>query len=579
MTSTSQHRFTVAPSIITHLIRSQAGSCAKALGECVMNSVDAATTRIDITIDRDTMTIADDGHGFRTEDEITECFGVFGFDHAGHDRVYGRFGLGRGQLWNFCTTRWRTREFEMAVDVRNRGLDYELQKGMPDQPGLTIHADFYSRLTIAEETQLLRELEELCKYCAVPVFVNGVQVSVDPATMKWDIETEDAYIRINDTGHLKVYNQGIFVTHVQAYNTGISGTLVTKRGRVLEANMARNDIMREDPLWKKLHALCKAEANKRVVKDKTNRLTENDRKFMANQLRDPGNYDRLSFPLFTLSDGRHVTYEKLLAHRDRQFRLLFVSVAKPGDRVAEKINREKTGVILSTVTLDRFGVESVHALFEILAEAVQEGHRRDTAKAHTWRRHADLIGELVDKIRLTDDIKDVPAYVEFEAAKISDKELSPTLRHFLKAATSIQSGICDVLHSRARAQGASTDLCSSARRSVFFAKTSGAEAFTDGSTYIGIDLDTAKSMLRQGLAGFYRLSSLLVHEMLHNTDDSGSHAHDLEFYEAFHEITLDHAPELTKTVLYTFREFHALEKRKSRATAHVLDTIEMDMSA
>src|SRR5690606_15477247 len=121
--SIENRQFSVAPSIIKHLIKSQAGSLGKAILECVQNSIDAGASRVDITLTTDTVRIVDDGHGLRSRDEVLACFEVFGFDHSEHEREFGRFGLGRGQLWAWASTHWRTHAFDLDVDVRERGLD------------------------------------------------------------------------------------------------------------------------------------------------------------------------------------------------------------------------------------------------------------------------------------------------------------------------------------------------------------------------------------------------------------------------------------------------------------------------
>ena len=80
-------RFSVHPEIIYSLIKAQAGSLGKAVLECCMNSIDAQATRLDVAIDANTITIKDDGQGFRTREEIEQWFEVFGFPHAEGDRV------------------------------------------------------------------------------------------------------------------------------------------------------------------------------------------------------------------------------------------------------------------------------------------------------------------------------------------------------------------------------------------------------------------------------------------------------------------------------------------------------------
>lgn len=70
-------KFSVHPQIIFSLITAQAGTLGKAVLECIMNSVDAGATKVDITVNANTIKIVDDGQGFRTKAEISEWFEVF----------------------------------------------------------------------------------------------------------------------------------------------------------------------------------------------------------------------------------------------------------------------------------------------------------------------------------------------------------------------------------------------------------------------------------------------------------------------------------------------------------------------
>ena len=66
---------------------------------------------------------------------------------------------------------------------------------------------------------------------------------------------------------------------------------------------------------------------------------------------------------------------------------------------------------------------------------------------------------------------------------------------------------------------------------------------------------------------------LLVHEYLHDTEDSGSHAHDLQFMEAFHDIVLDQGSDLFNAATYGFRLMLKESGKVSRREAKQLDQI------
>ena len=127
MTKTETRRFKMHPKLLFDVIQRQAGSLAKAVLEGVMNSIDAKATKCRITLTNNELTISDDGTGIRTRKSIEDFFETFGQPHdESEGKVYGTFRMGRGQLFAYGKNRWRTGPFEMKIDIKNKGLDYEL---------------------------------------------------------------------------------------------------------------------------------------------------------------------------------------------------------------------------------------------------------------------------------------------------------------------------------------------------------------------------------------------------------------------------------------------------------------------
>ncbi|WP_414487046.1 ATP-binding protein [Stenotrophomonas maltophilia] len=155
-----KHSFEFSSAFLVHTVNSQSSTLAKAVLEGVMNSVDADASKIVIDLTNTSMVISDDGHGFRTREEVLACFKVFGFDHSEHAREFGRFGLGRAQLWAFASTVWRTSEFIFDVDVRERGFDWYLGTSESKVDGLRIEAKFYKELTNVEMVEFRSELSK-----------------------------------------------------------------------------------------------------------------------------------------------------------------------------------------------------------------------------------------------------------------------------------------------------------------------------------------------------------------------------------------------------------------------------------
>lgn len=541
MSNIETRGFKVSPAIIVNLIKAQAGSCGKAVAESLMNSIDAGASKVCITVDKKGMSIVDNGHGFRTREEILACFEVFGFDHSEHKREFGRFGLGRGQMWNYASTVWRSNEFALHVDVRNKGLDYDLESGLEPVRGVTIEATFYTALDEVGLLELNRDIKRLCKYSAVPVELNGVVVSEDPAAKKWDFEDEDCYIKITEGSHLAVYSQGLFVTDIYAGTMGVAGTVITKRGRALVLNMARNDILRaECELFGRIQKQCAKIAAARRGKEKAKRLTNDDRAYMAAQTANPENIELLEQKIFTLTNGRHLSFSQLVAGAG-------LAAAPSGDRIAEKIMRSGQVRVLAEATLDRFNCATIEELVTALID------RLELANSEKPDHMLDYKLRLIRRTTWYPQLADVPAYAEINNAVIPYKDLTKqqqAILHALDDASRVSKDAVEMRQNGGVSLGGWT-----APRKLRLATSEGCEAFTDGRSYIAIVDEVAEAAVKQGLSGWFRLTALLVHEYLHDSDDTGSHSHDQEFYEVFHDVMLDSTDALMKAAIKAMRYY------------------------
>lgn len=566
--SVEQRKFSVSPSIITHLIKAQAGSLGKAASEAVMNGIDAGATRIDITVSSTRMVIADDGVGMQTREEIEQCFEVFGWDHADVSRQFGKFGLGRGQLWNFASTIWRTGTFALDVDVRERGLDWRMVSALEPVAGLTIEATFYEAMTAVELFDFERELATIVKYSAVPIYLNGKAISKDPATCGgWTAETEDAYIKVAEGGYLTVYNQGLFVSRSYAGQSGISGVICTKRGRNLELNMARNDVLRAScPIWKRLNAVCTKLALDLLGKQRKKRMTDADRDFLAQASADPGKTDLLDQPIFTLCNNKHVAFKRLMADCFG-WDAMPLTVAESGSRMGERLITDGSALVLSERTLARFGVDTVRALVDLLAQRMNDSHSRE------WNTQGDNLSYRLHQGSITvhERIEQCPGWRQLNASKITADKLSRTQKHFLAAVSTMFHGIAAAF--RAARQRPI------ARREVIVGIAEGVDAYTDGASYIAFTDVTVDEVARQGLDGWIRVAQLLVHEYLHDSDDSGSHTHDGEFYEAFHDIVLDGSSRIVGAAGAAFRIFAGRQEKLTRQAAKDIDRLAKNPAA
>jgi hypothetical protein len=558
--------FVTGPSIIRHLIESQAGTVAKALCECLANSIDAHATRIEVTLDTTGFRIVDDGIGLPTREDILRCFEVLGFEHDDRDRVNGKFGLGRAQAWAFARTLWRTHAFVLDVDIRARGQNYELHVDQPHVAGLQIEGTFYTPRTQVEHRADIEDLKELVRYVHIPVLINGRQVNTPPDSEKWTERTPEAYLRVSATAtQLKVYSQGIFVRAFHCSRVGVGGVLVTAIGFPLALNVSRNDVLTARcDLWRRLQARLRHHADHASTKQRE-RLDANRREHYAQRLVEPEGRAFLKLGLFTLVDRRHVTLEQL-AKRIENAR--YVTVAPPGHVAAETAHRTSTALVFAPETLERFGAETLTEFVQSLVRLCAV-HRPDDRWRHDdYRLDAALrrLPEVLLRLPIHDDVASSPVPTDEGHHVIEDAKLTAPARAVLQALRKHQDGIIAAI-------GRGTDHVVSPRTLVA-GRSQSAHGWTDGATYIAVRDELLAEAASRRFEAIPRLVMLIVHEYLHHENDAASHVHSPDFYEAFHETAIEGAALLTSTAEAITREAFANMERKSHQGALRVDALD-----
>jgi hypothetical protein len=532
-------KFSVHPQMIYNLITAQAGTLGKAVLENVMNAVDAKATKVTIDIDRDKIVIKDDGHGFRSLAEIEECFDVFGFPHEEGARIYGQFGIGRAQLWCFCSAVWRTNTFSMDVDIKMRGLDYHLEEDQPQVDGLTIESPFYKPMSTHDILVFKQELKELALFAQIPVIVNGEQLNnTSPSTMKWDFETDDAYIKLSDKSQLTVYNLGVMVRQYSSYQVGSGGLVVTKPGVKLALNMARNDILTaECKVWARIKPLIQKKSDEKVRRKVTklsNEELENRAKRFAGG--EVGYEEVAEIRLITDITKRGHTIKAFMTQVRGGDKKVIVSLAKEGSNLGDRAHTSKSAFVLHPDTLLRFGVETLDELKSVLLESMD----RHAAVLPWW-------------------------YAQFKAKAIFEADLSkavPTLRDGYEILprqewTKQEKGVLSALgkieyQTLTRLHSIGANESRQEAREFVVGLSDTAHAWTDGVARIAFNRDFLKTA-DSGIGGFMHLMSTMVHEYLHEGPSTGTHVHDESFYQRFHDAMND--AELGQLAFQAYRSY------------------------
>jgi hypothetical protein len=510
----------------------QAGSLGKAVLECIMNSIDAKATRVDIAVNSTDITVQDDGHGLRSREEILSCFEVVGFDHAESARIYGEFGIGRGQLWCFCPTRWRTTTYQLDADIKNRNDDYDLEDDLPFVPGLRIEGHFYQALTTTDLINFETELADLARYAQIPVYLNGHNIAQNPTTEKWDFITDDAYIKLTNSSDLAVYNLGVLVRRYNASDLGTGGIVITRPGVRLKLNMARNDIQTADcKVWQRIRRHLQRTSDEKVRK-KAVRLTDSQlenfaRRFVAGDL----DFETVA-SLRLISDvrGKGHTIDQLARVAARKIPL---TMAPEGSALGERAHETKLAFVLSPRTLGRFRAQSVAELVKVIKRALE----RDRSAGRSVAYNLGLA-------RVEEDVARAAPALNDDYLVLKDSDLTKEERASIAALTRM----VELITSQMRNRG----IINSPTRKVCLGRSDVAQAWTDGTDHIWVE-KRLLDLMPKGIGGFIGLATVLVDQLLYETANTGSHSRDQQFLERYYDATCGEAAVMFQAVFVGLR--------------------------
>lgn len=525
-------KFKMHPDLLFSVIKSQAGTQEKAILEAVMNAVDAGATKCEIKIDENGYSIVDDGKGFVSRQEVDEFFETFGTPHKEGDATYGRFRMGRGQLFAFSSTIWKTTTFEMHVDVQKSGLDYIFKENLPFVNGCTIIGSWYKKMATQELFVMLKELENLIKYMQIPVFVNGKNLSVDPNKQKWDYKEDDFFVKVNKNGNtLSVYNMGALVSHYPASRFGVAGTVVTKSA--LKVNFARNDVLASEcSLWKKITKKMKEIMG--IETSKKNVLTDAEREAILDDvlMHETLLGEVINKGLLIDISGKKISFKTLIDAK----RITFSTGNYKLKKVEERINDHKLAIVLAENNLSKFYVKTPTEFVQKVKELIQFNNEQADILAapyrqSDWKKYHEFYSLKIYSSFNADivDINTLIAGFKNSSDTIEESKLNKKQLIFLRSVREINGWIARTVHSSMNPDSRNWHDAQKYERSLSLGKSEVADAWTDGKTYITIEE-------RNISANPMKIVHLLVHEYCHNTATNESHDHGSEFYEAYHEM-------------------------------------------
>jgi hypothetical protein len=488
------------------VIQRQAGTLTKAIMEGVMNSVDAGSSACTVTATATEVVISDDGCGVTSRQAVDDCLLQLGRPHDESERkVYGRFRMGRGQMWAFGRNTWRTGPFKLVFDIRENGLAVDVQDDLEPVAGCRITIELYDPLNQTALHGLKTDLQRGVAYCPVPVLFNGERVSTDPATAKWTHQTPEASIRLDETAQLRLYNLGVFVTSFEADRFGSGGAITTNVP--LAVNYARNDVMSNCPVWVAIQKTLDAVIDRNAAADQA--LTEPAKNALLKRaLRGVLIENAGKLKLFKLSDGRQVTAAQLWR----------MALKRPVTSVSNNDQRgDRLLQMGRAVCVSRNHLEMLECTLEDYLYVARRIHLGARGTRET------MLTEITFKrvYELWDD-------AEFKTELIDTKKYRVTERMWLDLLDRM-SGHIVAFVAGPDSSWQHYERTLVLRRKLVVGRSSTSAAWTDGASYIAFDRDWL-SRRRFDLQGIMDAAQILCHEYAHDNADCATSTHGVEFY-------------------------------------------------
>jgi hypothetical protein len=425
--------------------------------------------------------------------------------------------MGRSQIMAFASTYWVSNQFEMIVDIRYRGLEYDLYENESSQVGCTIRGTWYNEIDAHAVAELVNKVRSAVQFFyRLPVFINGSQASITSNELARAVETEDAYFLSGEFCSLaSVYNLGIYTSssHSDARNWDFRGFIITKKH--LQLNVSRSVIADDCPVWSRIEHFL-------------------SQRYPLYSPGDPITPARLRYVLSSLQAG------KLLLGSVKGVKL-FSNPAKTQFFSPEDLAQQPYTFAYPdyqptlTDRISQRGKILVLSM-EDIPSLPQHLPAPERASLFVTRLRQ---GTLSQQTPGSDDLQLVAAiyknYIPLEKVPpplaefglIADNDLTLVQRCALRAVRAAQRA------ARRRLRAAGVALPGPPRK-IYVGDSTTADGWTDGTFYIAIN-KTLLSRLAEGRQMCDYVAAVLVHEWCHQGPEASTH--DAEFYRRYHDLT------------------------------------------
>lgn len=567
--------------LIFHLIEAQNSSPVSAIKELVQNSYDAKSEKVEMIFDQNKFEIIDNGKGFLNREEIENFFEEFGKEHTeNNSQKFGRFRMGRCQIMGFASTVWRSGYFSMIVDIKNKGLVYDLIEHEEYFKGCKITANFYNNCWYSKsniqnqefkqdlEKDYLNSLIKDLKYIqGCDIYINKDKINVDLNTQDIDFEDENFVFimnknntseslkrKRNNTNQIEIYNLGIYTNFEHFY---LSGTVITKKH--LKLDISRNYIDKNCQILLSIFEKIK----KNFPQDKVKNKLSSDERIsyfyeVFSNYEQRNNNPNLEFAEYIFKDISKI--------------LLFTSTVKTKAYTLQNLLEKKYTIIdfhpyekdkIIADKLTQSNLLNVICPKELnIAFGLHIGKRNSNRSANHDYTSEQIFSYFLKCIKNEKDQNEINKivhnFIEFEIASerisskeikkeiINDKDLSKFELAAIKSIRTAHNYITslnganskkNVRHITYYYPKKNIELLKtvSSREILVGEATNDIYAWTDGKSFICINRSFLNT-LKKGKNAIINIALVLAHEYSHTKD---SLIHNELFYKIYHDLTCD----------------------------------------
>ncbi len=535
--------FKTDKNLIYHLIDSQKTDLKSALSELIQNSFDANATVCKIKYnDRiKKITIEDNGKGFVNKKEIEEFFGTFGTPHFEENITkFGRFRIGRSQIFSLGSSIWKSKGFILKVDIRKKGLNYELIE-VPEEHekfnSTIIEIDLYDSSNDYNsydyrESSLQYSIKQKFKYLQnMELHFNGEHLNSIENTLanKKNVLEFENFIFIDQgthgiKGNVMIYNLGIFTKTIRSFPK-LSGSIITKKH--LKLDISRNEILPNDSIWEEcelfLKELSKNKKNSSYSFDASKSIFESifTNKIYYSEIRE--------IPLLReIGSGKIHTFNSLY-NQKKMFGFTLYSETDNRKKIyLDKLKQSGKVLILefSTVLSAWAEIKNTNSyIFEDITEEIKQFFQFNISKNLNQDGQNTQGNFILEELKFlyknlvrTDDYIDENE----DHQLIDDGDLVLNEKIILEA---LNKSNHLLMTERLRE-----------KRKIVFGLSADNHAWTDGKSYIAINKANIEGFKKSKSKLFY-IGLLLLHEYTHQNNLTD--LHDYDFYSQFHNILLE----------------------------------------